>query len=74
MSYASMSQGNCFICQNRVFNAELYAREEALFRKNGTTFRRTFTGRIAHIVCLEGKQYDDDQLTLDDYIGKEERT
>ena len=69
-----MSQGNCFICLNRVFNVEIYAREEKMFRKGDITFRRPFTGRIAHVVCLEGKQYDDKQMTLDDYIGKEERT
>ncbi len=69
-----MSQGNCFICLNRVFNVEMYAREERMFRKGKITFRRTFTGRIAHVVCLEGKRYDEQQLTLDDYIGKEERT
>ncbi len=62
----------CFICKNRVFANESYAKEESLFRKGDITFRRTFTGRIAHVVCLEGKQYDDQQMTLDDYIGKEE--
>ncbi len=69
-----MMKGWCFICQNRVFSSELYAREESMFRVGATTFRRTFTGRIAHVVCLEGKRYDEQQLTLDDYIGKEERT
>jgi len=57
-----------------VFANEQYAKEEALFKKGDITFRRTFTGRIAHVVCLEGKQYDAKQMTLDDYIGEEERT
>ncbi len=64
----------CIVCANPIRSNEEFASEETMFKAIGKTFRRTLTGRKAHVVCLEGKQYDDQQLTLDDYIGKEERT
>jgi hypothetical protein len=67
-------KNDCIVCQNPILKGEDRAREETVFRLRERTFRRTLSGRVAHIVCLEGKRYDADQLTLDDYIGKEERT
>jgi hypothetical protein len=60
------------VCANPILKGEDHAKEETMFRSGDQTFRRTMTGRIAHVVCLEGKQYDEHQMSLDDYIGKEE--
>jgi len=61
------------ICRNPMLKGEARASEAVVWQGHGRTFRRTKTGRMAHITCLEGRRYDEDQMTLDDYIvGKEE--
>lgn len=56
-----------------MLKGETRASEAVVWQGHGRTFRRTKTGRVAHITCLEGRQYDEYQMTLDDYIvGKEE--
>lgn len=61
---------DCMICRNLIRQDEARASEVIEWQVNGKgeTFRRTLTGRKAHVVCLEGKQYDEDQMTLGDYI------
>lgn len=65
---------DCIICRNFILKGEARASEVVEWQMNGSlvpkgeTFRRTLTGRKAHVVCLEGKRYDKDQMTLDDYI------
>lgn len=58
------------ICRNDILKDEARASEVVQWQENGKgkTFRRTYTGRKAHVVCLEGRQYDKDQMTLDDFV------
>jgi hypothetical protein len=62
----------CVICRNPMLKGETRASEIVVWQGHGRSFRRTTTGRIAHITCLEGKQYDENQMTLDDVLSKEE--
>lgn len=55
-----------------MLKGEARASEVVEWQGQGRSFRRTTTGRIAHITCLEGKQYDENQMTLSDMLGKEE--
>lgn len=61
---------DCMICRNLIRKEEARASEVVEWQVNGKgeTFRRTLTGRKAHVVCLEGRRYDKDQMTLDDYV------
>ena len=60
------------ICRNPILKGETRASEVVVWQGQGRSFRRTKTGRTAHITCLEGKQYDENQMTLNDVLSKEE--
>jgi len=55
-----------------MLKGEARAHEVVVWQGQGRSFRRTMTGRVAHTTCLEGKQYDENQMTLDDMLSKEE--
>ena len=62
----------CVACHNKVSRSADSVTEYLCWENELGRLKEEKTGRVAHIACLNGKQYDERQMTITDVIGTEE--
>lgn len=62
----------CIVCRTEVSRSYDAATEFTIWESEFGREREQATGRVAHVVCLRGESYDEQQMSITEGITKEE--
>ncbi len=64
-----MTNPRCIICRDAVLGSNGSAVEITCWESEVGLSEKTYTGRVAHLACLAGEDYDERQMSIGDMIN-----
>lgn len=59
----------CIVCRKQVLKSTDAASEILCWESETGLSEKEYTGRVAHLVCMQGGVYDDKQMTITEVMG-----